>query len=258
MVEEPEMRSLLLFLAAVAALGAGCKTLHPEPPEFSSSLLSRLAPQFPPLAVGTRSKGALAFSEQREAANKAVKEVLEIKPAVAFSKSKPVTLAIAEVGPDGIETIRKDEKDAWRSTLESTGLVRVVFISSVILSGNPQFHEIRIAAARLHADVVLLYASASSRAYGTNIGGWLYLTIAGIFFSPGSQSAVLTFAKGVCFDVENEYLEFAVEGEDERSSTRPWFFMNTDALELESRKAAVEVLRKETVRAIEGRAANGK
>ncbi|MHC4599101.1 MAG: hypothetical protein ACYS47_08860 [Planctomycetota bacterium] len=253
------MRPFLLFLGAAAVLAAcaGCKTLHPEPPEFPSSLLARLAPQFPPLTV-SRAKGALAFSEQREAANKAVKEVLEIKPAVTFSKEKPVTLAIAEVGPDGIETIRKDDKEAWRTALEASGLVRVVFISSVILSGNPQFHEIRIAAARLHADAVLLYASASSRAYGTNVGGWLYLTVVGAFCVPGSQSAVLTFAKGVCFDVENEYLEFAVEGEDERSSTLPWFFLNTDALELESRKAAVEVLRKETLRAIEGRAKHGK
>jgi hypothetical protein len=249
---------MLAWAAAVVLAGAGCKSLHPEPPEFSSSLLSRLAPKFPPLSAGNRTQGALAFSEQREAANNAVKEVLEIKPAVKFSKDKPVTIAIAEVGPDGIETIRKDEKDAWRAALEGTGMVRVVFVSSVILSGNPQFHEIRVAAARLHADVLLLYASASSRAYGTNIGGWLYLTVAGIFFSPGSQSAVLTFAKGVCFDVENEFLEFAVEGEDERSQTRPWYFMNTDAMEMESRKAAVDVLRKETVRAIEARTSNGK
>jgi hypothetical protein len=248
----------LLVLAAAAASVSGCKSLHPEPPEFPPLLLSRLAPRFPPLAVGGHQRGKLAFTEQREAANRAVKDILAIEPAVRFSKERPVTIAIAEVGPSGIETIRQAEKDAWRKALESTGLVRVVFISSVILSADPQFHEIRVAAARLHADTVLLYASASSRASRVNLGAFLYLTVAGLFLSPGNQNAVLTFSKGVCFDVENEYLEFVVEGEDERESTRPWYFTNPDELELDSKKAALEVLRSETVRALEARAASRK
>jgi hypothetical protein len=251
------MKALLVpVLAAAMAILAGCKSLYPEPPEFPEMLLSRLAPRFPSLSADSHVQGAMAFTEQREAANKAVKEILDIKPLVTFSKSKPVTLAIAEVGANGIETIRQEDKDAWRKALESTGLVRVVFISSVILSGDPQFHEIRIAAARLHADTVLLYASASSEASALNIWAFLYLTVAGLFVSPGSQSAVLTFAKGVCFDVENEFLEFAVEGEDERDSIGPWYFQDTDDMKAESRKAALEVLRRETVRAVESRAAS--
>ena len=250
------MRSTLVALAAVAALGAGCKSLHPDPPEFSANLLARLAPQYPPLVTGG-AQGPLAFSEQREAANKAVAEVLTITPAVGLSKEKPITLAIAEVGPTGVETIRKEEKDAWRQALEGTGLVRVVFISSVILSADPRFHDLRIAAARLRADAVFLYASASSRAQGANLGAWLYLTVVGAFAVPGTQSAVLTFSKGVCFDVANEFLEFAVEGEDERSRTRPWYFEDLDAMERDSTKAAVGVLREETVRALEARARHG-
>ncbi len=249
------MRALVFsVIAASLAAFMGCKSLYPEPPEFPEQLLSRLAPRFPSMSADSHVQGALAFTEQREAANKAVKEILNISPIVTFSKSRPVTIAIAEVGPNGIETIRQEDKDAWRKALESTGLVRVVFISSVILSGDPQFHEIRIAAARLHADTVLLYASASSEASSLNIWGFLYFTLLGLFVSPGSQSAVLTFAKGVCFDVENEFLEFAVEGEDERDSIGPWYFQDSDAMKIESRKAALEVLRSETVRAIESRA----
>ncbi len=248
--------TLFLVLAALIGASAGCKSLYPEPPEFPERLLSRIAPRFPILSSDSHSQGALAFTEQREAANKAVKEVLEIRPAASFSKDRPITLAIAEVGVNGIETIRQEDKDAWRKSLESTGMVRVVFISSVILSGDPQFHEIRIAAARLHADVVLLYASASSTASSLNIWGFLYLTVLGLFISPGDENAVLTFAKGVCFDVENEFLEFAVEGEDERDSIGPWYFQDPDAMKAESRKAALEVLRNETVRAIQSRAAD--
>lgn len=248
----------ILILAGTLAVLSGCKSLHPEPPSFPPELLARLAPQFPPLTVRGQGAGALAFTEQREGANQAVKDVLAIKPAVFFEKDKPITLAIAEVGIKGIETIRQEEKDAWRKELESTGLVRVVFISSVILAGNPQFHEIRIAAARLHADAVLLYASASSRAQDANLWGWLYLSVAGLFVSPGSQGAVLTFAKGVCFDVENEFLEFAVEGEDERQSVGPWYFRDLDAMEIASRRSALDLLRRETVRAVEARAATTK
>lgn len=246
---------LIAVLAALAAFATGCTTLHPSPPEFSPQLLRRLAPQFPPLTTATQSKGALAFSEQREAANQAVEAVLKITPAVTFSKAKPVTLAIAEVGPAGVETIRKEDKDAWRSALEATGLVRVVFISSVILSGDPRFHEIRIAAARLRADAVFLYASASSRADDSNFGALLYLTLVGAAIVPGTQTAVLTFSKGVCLDVKNEFLQFAVEGEDERSATRPWAFTDLDGMERASVKAAVTVLREEMVRELTARAA---
>lgn len=251
------MRNLLLAAAAALAVASGCTTLHPDPPEFTPRLLQRLAPQFPPLAGATQANGALAFSAQREAANQAVEAVLKITPDVTFAKAKPVTLAIAEVGPDGVETIRKEDKDAWRAALEATGLVRVVFISSVILSGDPQFHEIRIAAARLRADAVFLYASATSRAEGSNGGALLYLTIVGAFAVPGSHAAVLTFSKGVCVDVKNEFLQFAVEGEDERSELRPWAFRDTARLERASVKAAVRVLRDELVRALTSRAARG-
>ncbi|MHC5020295.1 MAG: hypothetical protein ACYTGX_09335 [Planctomycetota bacterium] len=249
--------ALLLAAAALAAFATGCTTLHPTPPEFSPQILQRLAPQFPPLASASKSKGVVAFTDQREAADQAVEEVLKIAPAVTFTKDKPVTLAIAEVGPDGVETIRKEEKDAWRAALEKTGLVRVVFISSVILSGDPRFHEIRIAAARLRADAVFLYASATSRAEGGNLGALLYLTIVGAAVVPGSHGAVLTFSKGVCFDVKNEFLQFAVEGEDERAVMRPWLFRDTDGMERASVKAAVEVLRGEMVRALTARAATG-
>jgi hypothetical protein len=64
---------------------------------------------------------------------------------------------------------------------------------------------------------------------------------------------VLTFTKGVCFDVENEYLQFVVEGEDEQSSVRPWYFTDDDGLARVSRKAALDVLRQETVRALEAK-----
>jgi len=250
------MRIAFLLIVLFGGLVPGCKTLHPDPPEFSSSLLARLAPQFPPL--NARGQGNLAFTEQREAANRAVKDILAIRPAVTFDKARPVTLAIAEVGPNGIETIRQRQKDAWRKALEATGTVRVVFISSVILSSNPLFHEIRVAAARLHADSVLLYASATSQASSTNLWGALYLTIAGLFFAPGTQDAVLTFAKGVCFDVENEYLQFVVEGEDERSTVRPWYFTDDDAMALESRHAAIDLLRLETLHALQARTNAGK
>ena len=239
---------MLVFLTVLT----GCKSLHPDPPHFDPALRARLAPPFH-ATVPQAGDGAALFTAQREATNRAVAEILKIKPAVRFTKEEPLTLAIAEVGRTGVETIRQEDKDAWRRSLERTGLVKVIFISSVILSANPGFHEMRLAAARLHADVVLLYAVADSEESRTNLSGLLYLTIAGTFFVPGSESAVLAFAKGACFDVENEYLEFTVEGEDERKSTRPYYFLDKKQQRLDSRKAAMGILLEETVRAIESR-----
>jgi rhombotail lipoprotein len=239
---------LMIFM-----LLAGCKSLHPDPPHFDPALRARLAPPFY-ASVPQSGDGTTLFTAQREATNKAVAEILKIEPSVRFSKEKPITLAIAEVGRTGVETVRQEDKDAWRKALEETGLVKVIFISSVILSANPGFHEMRLAAARLHADVMLLYALADSDESRTNLSGLLYLTIVGTFFTPGSESAVLSFAKGACFDVENEFLEFTVEGEDERKVIRPYYFLDRKQLRLDSRKAALGILREETVRAVKSRA----
>jgi len=245
----------VICIMAVLVLLAGCKSLHPDPPHFDYALRARLAPPFQATVPQSRSgDGATLFTAQREATNKAVAEILKIAPAVKFSKEKPVTIAIAEVGTTGVETIRQEDKEAWRKALEETGMVKVIFISSVILSANPGFHEMRLAAARLHADVMLLYAVADSDETRTNLSGLLYLSIVGVFFAPGSESAVLSFAKGACFDVENEFLEFTVEGEDERKSMRPYYFMDPKQQRLDSRKEALDILRKETVRAVKARA----
>jgi len=233
-------------------LAAGCKSLHPEPPHFDHALRARLAPPFH-ANVPQSGDGAALFTAQREATNKAVNEILNIRPAVKWAKGKPITIAIAEVGPAGVETVRQEDKDAWRKALEETEMVEVIFISSVILSANPGFHEMRLAAARLHADVMLLYAVADSDEARTNLSGLLYLSIVGTLFAPGSEAAVLSFAKGACFDVENEFLEFTVEGEDERKTTRPYYFLDKKQLEIDSRKASLGILRDETVRAIKAR-----
>jgi rhombotail lipoprotein len=217
-------------------------------------LRARLAPPFY-ASVPRGGDGAALFTAQREATNKAVQDILKIEPTVRFSKEKSITIAIAEVGEQGLETIRQEDKDAWREELEKTGLVKVIFISDVILSANPGFHEMRLAAARLHADAMLLYAVADTQERASNLGAFLYLTIAGVFFVPGTESAVLTFAKGACFDVENEFLEFTVEGEDERMTRRPYYFLDGEQQRIDSRKAALDILRSETERAIKSRAA---
>jgi hypothetical protein len=238
----------------ILVFAAGCTSLHPDPPRLSPAVKARLVPPFH-ANIPKPGGGAAIFTVQREAANKAVADILKIQPAVKFSKEKPVTLAVAQVGPEGVETIRQEDKDAWRKALEETGLVKVIFISSVILSANPEFHEIRLAAARLHADAMLLYAVVDSNEHKCNLSALLYLSIVGTFFVPSDEAAVLTFAKGACFDVENEFLEFTVEGEDERKTVSPYYFLDKEQLIIDSKKSAVDVLRKETVHAINAHAA---
>lgn len=239
----------VVMLAVFAAAFAGCTSLHPEAPHISAAAKARLVPPYHSYDPRTES-GKTLFTAKREAANKAVAEILKIEPAVSFGDNDTVTLAVAEVGPLGVETIRQEDKDAWRTALEKTANVKVIFISSVILSADPDFHELRLAAARLHADVMLLYSVVDSQVHKFNLSSLMYLTLVGAFFTPGDEAAVLTFAKGACFDVRNEFLEFTVEGEDERKSIRPMYFMDTEQMKIDSHKAAVAILRDETVRAI--------
>ncbi|TET35084.1 MAG: hypothetical protein E3J72_13295 [Planctomycetota bacterium] len=243
----------ILGLFAVAVMISGCKSLHPDPPYFDTFLRQRLAPTFTPMAP-VKQKGQSPFTAQRQATNQAVEDILKIEPTYKFSKEKPIKLAICEAGKEGVETIRNEDKKAWRDALEGTGLVKVLFITSNIASANPGFYDLRMAAARLNADAMLVYAAASATEKGCNVGGLLYLTIVGAFFVPGSHAAALTFAKGACWDVRNEYLEFAVEGEDERQTVRPCYFLDMKDFTAGSKKAAVDILRKETVLALQERA----
>ena len=244
----------LVCLCMIFVFAVGCTSLHPDPPCLSSAIKARLAPPFYS-NIPRSGRGTTLFTAQREATNKAVADILKIEPTVRFSKEKPITLAIAEVGATGVETIRQEDKDAWRKAVEETGLVKVIFISSVILSANPEFHEIRLAAARLRADAMLLYAVVDSDVQKHNLGALMYLTLVGAFFIPGDEAGVLTFAKGACFDVENEFLEFTVEGEDERQTVKPYYFLDKKQLKIDSHKSALDILRKETVHAIQSHAA---
>lgn len=241
----------ILSLCAAAVLFSGCVGLHPDPPNFDPSLRARLAPSF---TSASQAGNAPVFMGQRAETNKAIEDIFKIRPTYKISKNKPIKLAVCEVGEGGVETIRNDEKEAWRKALEDTGLVKVLFITSNITSPNPGFYDLRMAAARLDADAMLVYASASSEERDANLGGLLYLTIVGTFFVPGSHAAVLTFAKGACWDVRNEYLEFAVEGEDECEIIRPYYFLDQKELQLKSKKSAVEILRQEAVLALKARA----
>jgi len=246
--------AVLSTIIVLSVFAAGCKALYPDPPYLDPALRARMAPPFSPVAAGESGKSP--FTAQREAANQAVAEILKIRPTYQISKEKAIKLAIVEVGAAGVETIRKEEKDEWRKALEETGLVKVVFITSNITTADPNFYDLRTAAARLDADAMLVYAAVDSRERGSNLSAFLYIAIVPIFFAPGSQAACLTFAKGACYDVKNEYLEFTVEGEAEKSCIRPYYFLDVKSLELKTRKAAIDILRDETVGALKAREAH--
>ncbi len=106
-------------------------------------------------------------------------------------------------------------------------------------SASCRLEEVRTAAARAHADAILVVNFATDTDEFVNPLGALYLTIIGMWLAPGTHRNALTIADGMLLDNRNEYLYAFARGEGESKSVRPIAFADTQAVIAESRVEAL-------------------
>ena len=100
----------------------------------------------------------------------------------------------------------------------------------------------RRAAARLGLDAVLVVRSLGELDTGLNPLALLDLTIVGAWLAPGHEARSSALLEAGVFDVHNEYLYAAAEGESAASATRPGMYHEPREVARKARLAALEEL----------------
>ncbi len=98
--------------------------------------------------------------------------------------------------------------------------------------------DIRLAAARYHADAVLILKSNSNTDTYPNFLSILYITIVGFWIAPGSHCDAIHMVHGTMYDVRNEYLYIGAESDATDSIIRPLALRECSVPLNESRKKA--------------------
>jgi hypothetical protein len=131
--------------------------------------------------------------------------------------------------------------EAWASVLKKEGIATDVFTLPQILtakSDKGDLKELRVAAAKCGADVLLVIQGAAQTTSYKNFAAVFNLTIVGGFIIPASHSDSLFAMEGVLLDVDNGYIYTAVQAEGVGKIMRPTFVIeDKDAVALAKTKA---------------------
>jgi len=137
--------------------------------------------------------------------------------------------------------------ESWKEPLRAAGVAQdlLVLPSSLVKDCDPsdaacRLNALRAAAARVHADALLIVNLATATDEYVNPGSVLYISIVGMWLVPGSHRDALTVAEGVLIDNRNEYLYAFARGEGEKKSVRPVIYADTGAVVNESRVEALK------------------
>ena len=138
-----------------------------------------------------------------------------------------------------------NEKKQFLATL--MGNKEVVSEAFLIASGDLTtsgekvlLKDIRLAAARYHADAVLVLKSNSNTDTYPNFLSLLYFTIVGFWIAPGSHCDAIHMFHGTLYDVRNEYLYIGAESDAMDSVVRPYALRECSVPLNAARKKAME------------------
>jgi rhombotail lipoprotein len=140
---------------------------------------------------------------------------------------------------------QREEILAWGDKLRQEGVVRDLILLPDLLqtmtpSGSKGYiKDIRMAAARVQADVVLVLRSTTSVDSYLNPLSLLDLTIVGMFLAPGHHKEALTIVEGLALDNRNQYVYFAGTAEGTGSTMAPLASIEARNAVRESRRAAL-------------------
>ena len=193
-------------------------------------------------------------------------KIEQLKPQIQF----PIRLAVVPPGrvsprywQEGSAKGEHEELMALGDQLKKEGIVSSFTVIPQILLQGPEnsIKAIRLAAARMGADAVLILRSVTDVDSYVNPLSVLNVTIVGLWLAPGHHTEALTMVEGMVIDNRNQFLYFAGSAEGLGSTCGPALVIqNRDAVG-ESRRNALrsfgEVLVKEARQAKAG-ASGGK
>ncbi len=156
----------------------------------------------------------------------------------------------------------KDKQLTWLKSLQDDGILsEIIPITSITLvkdedneyryrNNAPSLKNIRLAAARHHADAVLIVDYIPDVDRYNNFTSFLYITIIGGFFIPGTHSDALVMMNGALWDVRNEYLYLTVEVEEEQRRIGTAFLLRDEDTIREAKHKALSLFHEEVLQRI--------
>lgn len=147
-------------------------------------------------------------------------------------------------GQTGETEGQRTEIMAWGEKLRQEGIVSDLIIIPEILASQMRSQnsvkDIRLAAARLQADAVLVLRSTTEVDGYLNPLSVLDLTIVGMFLSPGHHRDALTIVEGMVIDNRNQYVYFAGSAEGTGTTMAPLAAIEEKDAIRDSRRAALK------------------
>lgn len=235
-------RQVLGVALVLSALGlAGCFS-HSRLPSYESSTFKMI------IARETWSRGEGGQLTEKDVQAE-VDRLLALRP----SSPVPKKVLLFEVESGGATRVRSARKElllhketaaAMKRALENTGLfAQIDFLPEIYLpQGAASLKTLRIAAARAHADGLLIYATEAGYEYEPNALCVFYPTIIGAFLAPGSRGSALAVSKAVLLDVKTGYIYRVMEAYGEKSAVAPVALLDEELLEFDARKQALGAL----------------
>jgi len=159
----------------------------------------------------------------------------------------PTNLAVAKlVGGDNphLERIDAEELAAWEKVIapesdkpDPGGITGIAPVSNPTCGnylGHPRItlRGLRMAAARLHCELLLVYLQADSRVDNYNSASVLYWTLAGLWVVPGNSLEHKTVMQGVVVDCRTGIILGAVTGDSHLTASTPAAFKDIERKKL--------------------------
>ena len=171
----------------------------------------------------------------------AIAEARAARPQLRFPCRMAVYLKSPERGdwrwtPDDRAALEK-----CAAALKQEGIVTEVFPLPEMLAGKGDAKELRLAAAKCGADVLLVIHGAAQTDSYKNPAAVFNLTLVGGYVVPGSHRDSLFMMEGVLLDVDNGYVYTGVQAEGVGKIIRPTFVIeDKDAIALAKTRAIGE------------------
>jgi len=141
--------------------------------------------------------------------------------------------------------LRRETAETMKAALEKTGLfAQIDFLPDLYLDDAVAggLKPLRLAAARAHADALLLYSTEAGYEQRPNAWAALYVTGIGAFLAPGTDAAASAISHAVLVDVRTGYVYRVLQAYGESETRGSSAFIDDEELEFEARKLAIAQL----------------
>jgi len=183
----------------------------------------------------------------------------------------PTTLAVAKLQTHcsgyqpHLDRIEASELEAWQKLVRAHPQLRGVQpVSNLSLDDSLRaekltLRELRVAAARLHCELLLVYMQADSEVENLNDAAALYWTLAGLWLVPGTEVEHKTVMQAIVVDCRTGAILGTATGDSHRRSACPAAFtrIHRDRLERETPAEALKDLQGGCERLLLGIASQG-